>query len=170
MLIGGQSGAGKTTLTLRLLESGFDYCADDISLISADGKAKGVPLIPAAKSGAWKLISKFRPDLTELDVHLRRDGKRTRFVMPRSFATFEPRPVGWIVFLKRAAVSSPTLTKIEPNDVMARIVDASFLTNAKLDVAAFSAIKQTIMNAAAFELTYSELDQANNAIVCLCDE
>mgnify|MGYP003575142286 FL=1 len=43
LLICGSPGAGKTTLSVALVGSGYSYCSDDIVRIEGDGAATGVP-------------------------------------------------------------------------------------------------------------------------------
>ena len=44
LLISGPPGAGKTTLTTRLLQEDFEYAGDDVALIGNDGEVGGYHL------------------------------------------------------------------------------------------------------------------------------
>jgi hypothetical protein len=169
LLISGRPGAGKTTLSLRLAEAGFEYGADDIVLIGPDGKATGVPFAPTVKSGAWEIVSQFRPDLTEAVVHRRPDGKRVRYLKPVRIARDCGSSVGWILFIRRGG--GPTkLNRLEKIEVMRRLMEGAYSPGEKMNLAMCNALKQTINGAGCFELTYSDSAEASDAIVRLCND
>ena len=53
LLLCGNPGAGKTTLTLALVHAGFGFAADDVTLLDSRGRGIGLPFAPAVKAGAW---------------------------------------------------------------------------------------------------------------------
>ncbi len=168
ILISGRPGAGKTTLALRLAESGFEYSADDIVLIAPDGSATGVPFAPAVKSGAWEIVKQFRPDLGDAFTHRRPDGKRVRYLSPTHIAPPGRYPVGCIIFIKRA--SGPTkLQPLAPVEAMRRLMAGSYSLDGKLHLADCRAINRTLADASSYELSYSSLAEANDTIARLCD-
>ena len=171
LLISGTPGAGKTTLTLSLLEAGFGYEGDDIALIAPNGDVRGIPLAPAVKSGAWDIVKKFRPDISDAIIHRRPDGKRVRYLNP----LHSSRPhgtgnsVGWIVFIRRKN-GSPKLELLGPIETFNRIMNGSYSPGGKLNSTALSAIKHALAGARSFELTYSDLAAAGDTLVRLCDD
>lgn len=168
ILISGRPGAGKTTLTLRLMEAGFAYGTDDIVMIEPDGRATGVPFAPTVKSGAWDIVSQFRPDLRNATVHRRVDAKRVRYLSPVHLACDDRYPVGWIIFIKRA-FGSPRLKPLDPVDAIRRMMGGSYSPDGRMNLTACSALKRTLAGASSFELTYSDLAEANDIIERLCD-
>ena len=167
LLINGRSGAGKTTLTLRLLAAGFQYGSDDLTILSESG-ARGVLLPPGAKSGAWRLIRQFAPTIESQKVHRRRDGKRIRYITPAPLAPDDARPVGWIVFLRRNSVGEATLSPVRPMDALRRILSEIVRPSGPLSADMLGSIKRIVAGAAAYELAYSELDDACGVISKLC--
>ena len=168
MLISGRPGAGKTTLTLRLTEGGFKYGGDDIVLIAPDGTATAIPFAPAVKSGAWEIVKQFRPDLDDATVHRRPDAKRVRYLRPAHVAPYAPHPIGWILFIRRAS-GPATLQPLEPVETMRRLMGGSYTPDEKLSLAACRAINRALAGAGSFELTYSNLAEANDIIARLCN-
>ena len=79
VLLLGSPGAGKTTLSMALLDRGYTYGADDVTLLQADGTVAGVSLAPCVKESGWTFAEALRPDLLLEKVHLRPDGQRVRF-------------------------------------------------------------------------------------------
>jgi hypothetical protein len=169
LLIGGHSGAGKTTLTLRLLDAGFQYGGDDVAIVSPDG-VRGLPFAPAVKPGAWRLIKRFHPKLNSYEIHRRQDGKRVRYVEPSPVAIEETRPVGWVVFLRRGTEGTATLTPIEPMDVVTRLVGEAISPSRTLTSTVLDSIKRIAVSAAGFELAYSSLDEASETLLRLCHD
>ncbi len=78
LLLLGSPGEGKTTLSLALMELGFRYGSDDVTLVKPDGRVEGVPLAPAVKEGAWELTG--HHGLAAQPIHLRPDGQPVRYV------------------------------------------------------------------------------------------
>lgn len=169
VLISGRPGAGKTTLSLRLAEAGFEYGADDIVLVGPDGKATGVPFAPSIKPGAWQIVSQFRPDINEAIVHRRPDGKRVRYVKPKRIARGSGSVVGWILFIRRGR-GETKLRPLERIEVMRRLMEASYSPGEKMNLAMCNALKQAINGAECFELTYSDSAEASDAIIRLCND
>lgn len=168
MLISGRPGAGKTTLALRLAEAGFDYAGDDIVLLAPDGTATGVPFPAAVKSGAWEIVSRFCPDILDLEVHRRPDARRVRYLRPARIAYHGGYPVGWIVFIRRAP-GPAKLKPLEPVETMRRLMAGSRSGDGNLSRAECRAINHAVGGAGSFELTYSNLTDANHTIVRLCN-
>ncbi|WP_213739093.1 PqqD family peptide modification chaperone [Bradyrhizobium sp. dw_411] len=170
LLVSGCPGAGKTTLALHLVHKGFEYGGDDIVLIAPDGQVEGVPFPPALKPGAWAMISEFREDLSSTPVHKRLDGQRVRYLDISPRARGGNVPVGWIVFIKRIPQHPPNLTPLGQLETMRRLIDGSYTAGEKLTRQGFNAIKQTLIHARSFELTYSDAGQARDILFDLCND
>ncbi len=124
LLLGGESGAGKSTTALSLSRNGFSYLSDDCTYLSRTGagmRAWGLPtpakLLPDAVS--------YFPGLVSLDPVLTLNGEWALNVDPTEISDAErclscsPQ---WLVFLERK-VSSPTLIKLlSPWEAASRLV------------------------------------------------
>jgi len=80
LLLLGAPGAGKTALTLALMQKGYLYGSDDVTLVTTDSKVCGVALAPAVKEPAWDISRRLGRDLSQATTHLRPDGQKARFV------------------------------------------------------------------------------------------
>lgn len=168
LLVSGEPGAGKTTLALHLAAKGFGYGGDDVTLISPDGSAKGVPFAPAVKSGAWEVVSRIWPDLPNLPVHSRSDGKRVRYPQ-LGFVDEGSKPVGWIVFLRRASGVSVELARVGAVEAMHRVIEGAYSPDERLSLAGFGALRRMLAGAQTLELTYESSAEAADAITAFCD-
>lgn len=167
LLISGRPGAGKTTLSMRLGEAGFEYGGDDIVLIAPDGTATGVPFAPAIKPGAWEIVRQFRPDLEKAIVHRRPDGKRVRYLRPQRVSRASGSAVGGILFIRRGQ-GPAKFTQLDRIEVMRRLMEGSYSPGEKMTLAMCNALKLAINGADCFELNYADSADACDAIVRFC--
>jgi hypothetical protein len=113
LLLAGEGGSGKTTLAAALVADGWDYLSDDAVLLKARTlDAVGVPYSLAVKAGSWPILASLYPELADKDIHLRQDDKRVRYLSPPRRDFDKPRPVRWIVFLRREAGAIPLFQRL----------------------------------------------------------
>jgi len=167
LLLCGEPGAGKSTLTLHLTDAGFQYGGDDIVLVAPDGRAEGISFTPTVKPGSRELISRLRSDLDDAAVHRRPDGVRVQY-LPVAHVHNGSFSIERIIFLNRVEGAPAALTALGQIESMGRVIDGSFASNGKLSRPAFVALKQTLERAKSFELTYSDAVQARPLLVDLC--
>jgi hypothetical protein len=168
LLISGEPGAGKSTLSLYLAARGFEYRGDDITLISPDGLARGIACAPTVKSGAWDLVARVRPDLADKPVHHRPDGMFVRYLEPGA-ADQRADPVAWIVFIKRVAGEGVEVERVDAADSLRRLIEGSTCASGRLSVEGFVALRRLIDGAGSYELTYRNCAEAAEKIVGICD-
>jgi hypothetical protein len=101
ILIAGNSGTGKSTLTAVLMNAGYQYFSDEFALLHADLQVTGVPLALCVKRSGLEPLVRYYPELCVLPVHTRFDGKQVVY-LPPSRASFpeleQPNPVRGAVF------------------------------------------------------------------------
>jgi Coenzyme PQQ synthesis protein D (PqqD) len=168
LLISGPPGAGKSTLTARLLEEDFEYAGDDVTLIQPDGEARGVPFPITLKSGSWESTSRFRPELDHLTTHDRPDSLKVRFLKPRKIALRKVSPVGWIIFIRRTLRGSADLAPLSKSETMQKLIESCYSPQGKLTLKSCNALRRMITRADSFDLTYSDLESAKDAIIAGC--
>nr|WP_249157362.1 serine/threonine protein kinase [Bradyrhizobium diazoefficiens] len=167
LLLCGQPGAGKSTLTLQLVDAGFSYAGDDVALVGADGTICGIPFALTVKEGSWDLLSRLHGDRYDA-THCRSDGVRVRYI-PIPNAQNQCVSASWIVFLKRVASGPEELTAIDQLDAMKRLIENAFAADGKLSQAGFFALKRIVAGARSFQLTYCESVGARRLLMELCD-
>lgn len=167
LLLCGEPGAGKSTLSLQLVDAGFQYAGDDVALIESDGTACGIPFALTLKKGSWEWLSVLQSNWDGV-THRRADGAEVRY-LPISNAHNGSLSVGWIIFLNRVAEGSPELTALDQLDSMKRLIEGAFAADGKLSQAGFSALKRIVSGARSFQLTYCEAVEARELLADLCN-
>ena len=160
LLLCGSPGAGKTTLAIALIRSGFDLVADDVVLLDPDGQGLGVPLPLAAKSTSWPLVATFFPDAGD-QAHVRRDGQIVRYIRPEGFSpSAPPRAIGFVLFLDRQPGASAKLQDVDATDALAALIAEGTARNEQLSTAGFDALVQMLNQARCCTLRYDDLADA----------
>ncbi|MGC0393394.1 hypothetical protein ACVIU7_005987 [Bradyrhizobium liaoningense] len=167
LLLCGEAGAGKSTLTLQLMDAGFQYSGDDVVLIEGDGTACGIPFALTLKEGSWEWLSALRSDWDGV-THRRADGAHVRYLQV-SNAYNGSLSVSWIIFLNRVASGSPKLTALNQLDSMKWLIEGAFAADGRLSTTGFFALKGIVSGARSFLLTYCEAVEARELLVDLCD-
>lgn len=168
LLLCGSPGAGKTTLVLGLLQSGFGFAGDDVTLLDSTGCGVGIPFAPAVKAGALPILAKYVPDVDRAPVWRRPDRRRVRFLVPKELASSSPRKVGWVVLLRRQAGSSASLSPVDAVEALRGLLNGSFAPCGELSCTAFDVLTKVIESANIYCLTYSHLEDAVALIQKAC--
>jgi len=170
VLLCGNPGAGKTTLTLALLHAGFGFAADDVTLLDSKGYGVGLPFAPAVKAGAWPLLAQYCADLDAAPVFRRPDRRRVRFPIPREFApvALSPLSVGCVLLLRRGHDSKACLEPVDSATALRGLLNGAFAPGRELSGSAFDALTKVIGSAEAYCLTYSRLDDAVELVTRAC--
>lgn len=163
VLLCGDPGAGKTTLTVALTDAGFRYHADDIVRIDEAGRATGVPFSPALKSGSWPLLSGLVAGLDELPVYLRSDGQEVRY-LPVAASAREVLPLAAILLLARSSDAKAVIEPVEPLEALTTILASAFSARGAIEAPTLKALAGAVDAARTGRLSYSRLDEAVSAI------
>src|SRR5271168_2045 len=124
LLLGGESGAGKSTTALSLSRNGFSYLSDDCTYLSRTGREIRAWGLPTAVKLLPDAVSYF-PELVSLDPVLSLNGEWALNVDPAGISNVErclsctPR---WLVFLERELNSPPVIKPLSSSEAASRLV------------------------------------------------
>lgn len=123
ILISGNSGAGKSTTAMELMNRGHRYLADDIAMVSPENGFMVNPAFP---------IQKMCRDVAERDgideTMLYIDPDKDKFARENteSFCS-EPRELKSVFLLKKAAVDSVQVRELNGIDKFMKLINSLFL-------------------------------------------
>lgn len=163
------SGSGKSTLTGALVGNGFQYCSDDMVLLTQKPvKMRSAAVSIGLKSGSWDLLSKYHPILASLPTHIRNDGRSIRYLPPPT-NEFINNPttmltISHIVFPSYQSDRKATLRSISQADGLCRIAEAGYDVHGGLSVARVQQLVDWIAKIPCYEFHYSNLGKAVNAL------
>ena len=169
------SGSGKSTLTGALVSNGFQYCSDDLVLLTQ----KPVKVRPATvsiglKSGSWDLLSKYHPMLASLPTHIRNDGRSIRYLPPPTNVLTNNQntmlTISQIVFPSYQSDSKATIRPISQAEGLCRITEAGYDVHGGLSVARVKQLVDWIVKIPCYEFHYSNLGKAVDALKSLLRE
>ena len=160
-----KAGNGKSTLTGALIGSGFQYCTDELVLLKRQTHTvQTVPVGIALKPGSWQLLRPLHPELEDLPVSLRPDGKRVRYLLPAKQAfpdnTARSYPVHSLVFPAYQATHTTGLDRISPADALCRLAEAGYDMEGGLDKDRVSELVDWINGISCYELRVNDLQEA----------
>ena len=157
-------GSGKSTLTAALVHHGFEYFSDEVALLHAEGLlVEPVPLALCVKNTGMEVLSRYYPQLRELSVHLRSDGKRVRYLPPP--AQFVPpaktrRTVAAIIFPRYLPEQATTLVPIGSMEALRLLMHQCLIVDTRLDMDKVAGLLTWIEKIPCYCLTVSDLDEA----------
>jgi hypothetical protein len=131
LLLPGDAGSGKSTLTAALLARGFSLLGDDTVLLEDDFRVRGLPFALAVKAGAWDLLKPYHPSLFGLPVDRRPDGRVVRYLRPVKMET-RSLPVRWLVFPSWQRTSDPRLKSLSRVEALKRFLPGCYAAARRL--------------------------------------
>jgi hypothetical protein len=171
LLLPGDAGYGKSTLSAGLAAHGFEMLCDDTALIA--GRPLLVRSLPAGlciKRGAYAVLESSYPQLPSLPEWRRPDGKRVRYLMPGRHVAWADAdvalPVAWIVFPRYGPDQRTGLLPLPKHEALARLLRGVHVLSGALDEQTLDALIDWIEQIDCFELPLSSL----HAAVALVDE
>lgn len=157
-------GSGKTTLTAALTHHGFEFFSDEVALLHGNQfLAEPVPLAICIKDTGMAALSRYYPQLTDLMLHLRGDGKRVRY-MPPPVEALPPmdtlRPVGAIFFPHYSPHQPTKLEPIKSIEALESLLQECLIVDTRLDREKILHLLTWIGNMPCYRLGVSDLDEA----------
>jgi hypothetical protein len=155
VLICGDPGAGKTTLSVSLLLAGFGYHSDDIVWIGEDGEAAGAPFAPAIKAGGWPLLEEMGGGATTSETYLRSDGQQVRYLSLPAAGAQAPLPIGCVLLLARGE-GSARVEMVTPLEVLTTVLGSAYAVRGAISASGLKALADAIGKARIGRLCFSD--------------
>ena len=154
---------------MALARSGFGYQGDDIVRLQSNGKASGTPFAACVKTDAWPLVASYAPEVTELPVYRRGDGKDVRY-LPMAPSTAGHAPSISFFFFRGRRARAPSFEPVEPLEAFSTLLESAFSAKGAITAAALKTFAKAIEAAASFRFVYSDLAGAIKAVDGLAHE
>jgi hypothetical protein len=173
LLLPGDAGFGKSTLSAGLAARGFAMLSDDTALIGGASRlARSLPTGLCVKRGACAVLQRHYPQLPSLREWRRPDGMLVRYLMPERDVSWAPADaalaVRWIIFPRYGPDRSTALRPLPRHEALARLLRGAFFLSGALDKHNLERLIAWIEQIDCFELSLSSLDKATELIDELC--
>ena len=130
LILPGNPGCGKSTLTAGLLARGFSYLCDEFALIHRETlDVHPFPRALCMKEASFPVIDRLGLPLRRKVPYRKPVKGRVAFLNPRDIRSDiegRPSPVRWIVFPQYTAGASPTLEKLTRSEAAFRLARQCF--------------------------------------------
>jgi hypothetical protein len=176
LLLPAAPGSGKTSITAVLIRSGFRYLSDEVALLEEEEQEAlhvcPVPVSLCIKEGAWDLLTPYYPELCDLEVHHRGDGKIVRYLNPPSEVLDSGsgivHPVGWVVFPRYEPFVQTVLRPLGRGEALRRLLEECLVVPAPLDRSKVERVVRWIGKIPCFEMPMSSLAVGSALLTALC--
>jgi hypothetical protein len=129
-----------------------------------------VPVSLCVKDSAWDLLAPHYPEIRDLAIHHRWDGKIVRYLNPPA-AILDPEksyPVRWIVFPRYSPDARTQLRPLAKAHALHRLLQQCLAMPAPLDQTKVASLVRWITKIPCYELPMSSLDDAVALVNGLC--
>lgn len=173
LLLPGDAGRGKSTLSAGLAAQDFEMLCDDTTLLAGKPpRAHCLPVGLCVKRGAYPVLATDYPRLATLPEWQRPDGQRARYLVPgEDLAWAEPdatAEVRWIVFPHYDADCRTSLKPLSRHEALARLIRGVYFLSGTLDARNLDTLVGWIDGIDCFDLQLSSLDVAGVLLGDLC--
>jgi hypothetical protein len=163
VIMPGEPGTGKSTLTAALVNRGWRLFSDELALIDiASRRIVPMPRPVSLKNRAIEAIRAFAPDVVlSRPTHNTAKGTISHMKPAADHVrrAHETAQAGWIVFPKYTAGATPALSPHAPANAVIELADNSFNYRI-LGQPAFEAVCDVVAASACFDFEYGALDDA----------
>ena len=169
ILLPAAPGSGKTCLSAALARAGFAYHSDEVTLLEGPAlSARGVPVALTVKEPAWPVLRSRYPEIDQLTVHHRIDGKVCKY-LPPPVDPGDPDlerawPVRALVFPRFDPAARTGLKPLGRLEALQQLLAECLAIPAGLDARLVEDLAQWIDGVEAFALPFADLNSAMDAI------
>lgn len=165
ILIPGESGRGKSSMTAAFTKAGFTFCSDEMALlVKGSFDVMALPAAMCIKESGFDTMEKLFPQISDLPIYDREDGKRVRYFLPPNVridgAKDNPMPVQRIIFPKYDPSQPARLTRMSKADALRIISVECMAIPSMIDQVGITQFVRWIRNIDCYELTVASLDDA----------
>ena len=164
------SGSGKSTLTAALSYAGWTVMSDDVVPIDRHNHAAvSVPIPLNLKSTSLSVLSQFDPKIEQTPGFERGD-ERVHYLVPEQFAkqrSSSKYPVKLFVYHRYQAGAETRLRPISHVESLQRLIQSDCMLPRPLQDDLIGELVEWVATVPAYELVYSKLDEACDAIAGL---
>ena len=173
LLLPGNAGYGKSTLSAALAAKGFDMLCDDTALIGGEPPmVRSIPMGLCLKRGSCSVLQPFYPQLPSLAEWRRPDGKRARYLMPGEDVRWAGADAAvaarWLAFPRYHPDHATALLPLAKHEALARLLPGIYLLSGSLDAENLESLIAWIEQLECFDLPLSSLDTATALLDELC--
>lgn len=173
LVLPGEAGHGKSTLSAGLAARGFEMLSDDTTLLAGEPlRVRCLPTGLCIKRGACDVLRAHYPRLPSLPEWRRPDGKQVRYLMPgrdlRWAAPDAAVDVRWIVFPRFHPDHGTALVPLPRHEALARLLRGVYFLSGSLDERNIAELIAWIGRIDCFDLPLSSLDAATALLDRAC--
>lgn len=159
-LFPGDAGSGKTTLVATLARCGYNFFADELALIDPQsGCVTPLPLPMSIKAGSVPVLSGLYPELDQLTVYTRADGKDVKILSPILDSKFNQNQHAWpaaIIFPRYDSSTPAKTTSLSKSETISRLVRLCSSSRQLVD-SDIEAMIRLVDGNPCFEVVYKEI-------------
>lgn len=163
VLLVGPSGTGKTTLVGALVRSGLGYVADEIVAFAPGSTVAACYQKPISLEGAARFVSGNLRDVAAVVPGVPSARWHVSAETLRAGALGTPAPVRAVFAVRYEAGRAAALEPMSESDALTLLVSNSF-NGDRLDDVAFATASAIAADAAAYRLSFGDLDAACTAV------
>ena len=164
ILLPAPPGSGKSTLTASLMHVGYQFFSDEVALLEAGSfNVFPVPLAIGIKTSGIDALADRFPNLRELQVHRRGDGKQVAYIAPPPGfrpPNDDPCPVGALVFPRYTPGAPTYLVALSKCEALKRLLDECKAVPSPLDFGKVEGLVKWISRTPCYSLTYGSIEAA----------
>ena len=167
LILLGDPGAGKSTLSVALSRAGFDLACDDVTVLQNDGMVRSLPFAVTLKDGSVPVLGS--TGLKHVPSFSRPDGQRARYIAP-SFGSTKVLKPRWVVKLDRrnGLAMRAEREDLQTQDAFAALLAGAWTASGRLDNGDFEGLATVVDGAHCFSLRYEECDAAASMLRTIC--
>lgn len=156
--------AGKSTLAAYLVARGYDYVADEPTLLDLpSGTAMPLPLPISLKEGSWTELQEHWPQMASAPTHLRSDGTPIRLAHPANSSS-RSRRVTHIVFPRYLPQAEQEWELLSPLQTLQSLHEGGMLLAKGFSRERFEMLLEWLARTPGYRMQYALLEEARGML------